>query len=83
MKNIIEIEGKKYKKIEEDNSQDDIKGQGYVCFVFFSSIMMMFISAFIRKWDGVIISILIIVLCAGIGFEALDDIKDRLEKISK
>jgi len=81
MKDIIEINGQKYKKIIEEVS-DDIKGQGYVAFVFLYSMILLIVCIIMDEWDSVIICLFFMSICLGLDI-AFGDIRNCLDKLSK
>jgi len=58
-------------------------GQKFVNFVFGISMIMFFICLVTFNWIDMVIFILIMALAGAIGYDALDDINKRLNKLEK
>lgn len=82
MKDKIEIDGVKYKRIEEDEEEILIKGQYGAVVVFIISLVLFIYCLFTFQWVEAILSFLITLTCGYIGFDGLSYLNKKIDKFS-
>lgn len=79
MKDIIEINGQKYKRVDNEIAEPpSIKGQDGTIVIMILFLILLIISLIFKEWISAVLCGLLMYLCGCLGIDALEDIRNRI-----